>query len=178
LPDSTTVIAPATGEMARRPGNPPWNISRYVVLRQVVSEMDPEAGSELASNIDRLYGMITSLKSDRVQVAALATSTSDLAGRLVPRLNAASYDQARALRLMKAILNSADYITRQGERPAEQAAMAIQSLYTAYSSKGKPANDAGIQGSISGLFKQVENPSSYNAFKFADQMRALDKQLP
>lgn len=178
LPDSTTVIAPPAGEMARRPGNPPWNISRYVVLRQVVNEMDPEAGSELASDIDRLYGMITSLKSDRVQVAALATSTADLAGRLVPRLTAASYDQPRTLRLMKAILNNADYITRQGERPAEQAAMAIQSLYTAYSSKGKPSNDAGIEGAISGLFKQVENPSSYNAFKFADQMRALDKQLP
>jgi len=113
---------------------------RYVVLRQVVSKMDPEAGSELAGDIDRFYGMITSLKSDRVQVAALATSTADLAGRLVPRLTDATYDQPRTLRLMKLILNSADYITRQGERPAKQAAMAVQSLYTAYSAKGKPAN--------------------------------------
>jgi hypothetical protein len=140
--------------------------------------MDPDAGRELANNIDQLYAMITSLKSDRTQVAALATSTADLAGRLVPRLQAASYDQPKTLRLIKAILGSADYITRQGERPAEQAAMAVQSLYTAYSAKGKPAGDARIQASISDLFKQVENPSSYNAFRFAEQMKAVDKLLP
>jgi len=178
LPDSTSVTAPAAGEPGRRPGNPPFNISRYVVLRQVVNEMDAGAGRELADDIDRLYASITSLKSDRAQVATLAASTADLAGRLVPRLTAASYDQPGTLRLMKAILNSADYITRQGERPAEQAAMAVQSLYVAYSAKGKPANDAAIQGALSGLFKQMENPSSYDAFKFADQMRALDRLLP
>ena len=122
--------------------------------------------------------MITALNGDRQQIAALATSTSDLAARIVPKVTAATYDQGRALRMMKAVVNDADYITRQGERPAEQATMALQSLYTAYSSKAKPANDAAILDAIKQLFTQVDNPSSYNAFKFADQMKVLSKLLP
>jgi hypothetical protein len=79
---------------------------------------------------------------------------------------------------MKAILNDTNYITVQGERPAEQATMALQSLYNAYGSRSKPANDAQIVDAIGALFKLVDNPSSYNSFKFADQMKALGKLLP
>jgi Cytochrome c554 and c-prime len=162
----------------RRPGNPPWNLSRFVVLKQVLNEVSPEDSRQLEGNVNRLYSMITALNGDRAQIASLANSTSDLAARIVPKVTAATYDQGRTLRLMRAILNDTDNITRQGERPAEQATMALQSLYTAYSSKGKPANDAAIQEAIKALFMQVDNPSSYNAFKFADQMKVLGKLLP
>jgi hypothetical protein len=166
------------GYPGRKPGNPPWNLSRYVVLKQVVSEVDPESSRQLEDNVNRLYAMISSLNHDKGQVAALATSTSELAGRMVPKMTTASYDQARTLRIMKAILNDTNYITVQGERPAEQATMVLQSLYNVYSSRAKPANDAQIVEGIGALFKLVENPSSYNSFKFADQMKALAKLLP
>lgn len=178
LPDSTSTSAPAAGTPGRRPGNPPWNVSRFVVLREVINEINPEAGRELASNIDKTYAMITALNSDRSQVVAQANATAEMAGRLAPVMMSATYDQARVLRMMKAIIANSDYITRQGERPAEQSAMVLQVLYTAYSKQGKPSGDARIQESIAGLFKQVENPSAYNAFKFADGMRALGGQLP
>ena len=44
--------------------------------------------------------------------------------------------------------------------------------------RGKPAGDARIQEAIGGLFKYVENPSAYNAFKFADLLKALGGLLP
>jgi hypothetical protein len=166
------------GFPGRRPGNPPWNLSRFVVLRQVLNEVDPESSRQLEDNVNRLYSMITPLSQDRAQVAALATATSDLAGREVPKLIAASYDQQRTLRLMKAIVNDTDYITTQGERPAEQAAMSLKSLYDAYSSKAKPANDAQITAAIAALFKLVDNPSAYNNATFAEQMKALGRLLP
>jgi hypothetical protein len=162
----------------RRPGNPPWNLSRFVVLKQVLNEVDPDDGRELEGNINRLYTLITALNGDRTQAAALATSTANQVARIVPKVRDASYDQARTQRIMKAILADTDNITRQGERPAEQAIMALQSLYNAYSSKSKPANDAAIQDAFAGLFKSVDNPSSYNGFKFADQMKALGRLLP
>jgi hypothetical protein len=163
---------------ARRPGNPPWNLARYVVLRQVVNEVDPDSGRQLEAEMSRLYSLVSSLNADRTQVAALANSTSSLAGQLVPKLSSASYDASRTLRTLKAIVNDADYISRQGERPAEQSVMAVQSLYTAYSATAKPANDAEIRQAISGLFQQLENPSAYNAFKFADQLKGLARLLP
>ncbi len=51
-------------------------------------------------------------------------------------------------------------------------------LYTAYAAQGKPSGDARIQEAIAGLFKYVENPSAYNAFKFADRLKALGGLLP
>jgi hypothetical protein len=175
--------APATGGLpaygtGRHPGNPPWNLSRYAILRQMVGELDPASSRELEGNIDRLYGMISSLNPDKSQVMALANSTAGVVDRLVPKLEAAGYDQARALRLMKATVNNADYITRLGERPAEQAAMALQVLYMAYT-QGKPG-DARIQQAIDGLLKSnyVANPSAYDAFKFADMMKGVGGLLP
>jgi hypothetical protein len=166
------------GYDGRRPGNPPWNLSRFVVFKQVVNEIDPASSAQLDANISRLYSMITALNSDRTQVAALATSTSAQIAQLVPKMTAASYDQPRTLRMMKAIVADTDYITRQGERPAEQALMALQSLYNAYASKGKPANDSQIQDAINAMFKAVESPSAYNAFTFADLMKAFGRLLP
>lgn len=166
------------GYPGRRPGNPPWNLSRFVVFKQVVGEVDPDSGRQIEDNINRLYAMITALNGDRSQIAALATSTSDLVGKEVPKLTAAMYDQARTARMMKAIVGQTDYITVQGERPAEQALMSLQSLYNVYASKGKPANDAQITEQFAALFKLVDNPSAYNAFTFAAQMKALGRLLP
>jgi hypothetical protein len=175
--------APATGGLpaygtGRHPGNPPWNLSRYAILREMVGEVDPASAREIEGSIDRLYGMISSLNPDKAQVMALANSTAGVLDRLAPKLTAASYDQARTLRLMKAIVNNADYITRLGERPAEQSAMALQVLYMAYT-QGKPG-DARIQQAIDGLLKTnyVANPSAYDAFKFADMMKGVGGLLP
>ena len=168
---------PAYGT-GRHPGNPPWNLSRFAVLREVAKDLSPDSASQLESNIDRLYGMISSLNPDKAQVTALATSTADLAGRMVPGMTTASFDQARVLRMMKSIVSNADYITRQGERSAEQSAMAMRVLYTAYAAQGKPAGDARIQEGIDGLFKNLENPSAYNAFKFGELLKALGGMLP
>jgi hypothetical protein len=175
--NSNTGTLPAPGA-GRRPGNPPWNISRYVALREVAGEIDPDNARELQGNIDRLYGMISSLGTDKGQIEALATSTAALAGRMVPKMTAATYDQPRTLRMMKAIVNNADFITAQGERPAEQAAMVLRVLYTTYAANGKPAGDAQIQDAIMAMFSSVDNPSAYNAFKFADLMKALNRVLP
>ena len=56
--------------------------------------------------------------------------------------------------------------------------MALQSLYLAYASQTRATNDTQIRAALRALFQQVENPSSYNAPKFADQMRALGTLLP
>jgi hypothetical protein len=107
-------------------------------------------------------------------VASEAASVSELAGRLATRLNAMKFDQAQTLRLMKSISGDADAIAEQGERPAEQATMALDSLFIAYSKNGKLANDTQIRAAINGLFRQVDNPSDYDGFKFAAAMKSLN----
>jgi hypothetical protein len=100
------------------------------------------------------------------------------AGRIAQQISTAPFDHASTQRLLQAIARDGDYISRQGERAAEQAAMALQSLYIAYSSQARSANDAQIRAALKTLFQQVENPSAYNAPKFADAMRSLSQVLP
>jgi hypothetical protein len=166
------------GYAGRRAGNPPWNLSRYAVLRQIVNEMDREGGRHLEAEVEKLYGIMSASNADRNQAAAQARTTSDTAGRLAQQIAAGSFDQARTRRLLQAIAGDGDYISRQGERAAEQAAMALQALYLAYGSQTRATNDTQIRATLRALFQQVENPSAYNAPKFAEQMRALSQVLP
>ena len=115
---------------------------------------------------------------DRNQAAAQARTTAETAGRLVQQIATASFDQARTQRMIQAIARDGDTISREGERAAEQAAMALQSLYLAYSSQARANNDTQIRAGLKALFQQVENPSAYNAPKFAEAMRALSQVLP
>ena len=98
---------------------------------------------------------------------------SELANRLATRLNTMKFDQAQTLRLMKSISGDADGISAQGERAAEQATMALDSLFIAYSKNGKLANDTQIRAGINGLFRQLDNPSDFDGFKFAAAMKSL-----
>jgi hypothetical protein len=167
-----------SGYAGRRAGNPPWNLSRYAVLRQIVNETDREGGRRLENEVDKLYAIMSSGNPDRTQAAAQARATADVAGRVAQQLLTTSFDQARTQRLLEAIARDGDYISRQGERAAEQAAMALQSLFLAFASQARPANDAQIRIALKALFQQVENPSAYNAPKFAEALRALSQVLP
>lgn len=167
-----------SGYAGRKAGSPPWNLSRYAVLRQIANEVDRESGRRLEAEIDKLYGIMSAANADRNQAAAQARATSEIAGRLAQQIAAAPFDQARTQRLLQSIARDGDAISRQGERAAEQAAMSLQSLYLAYSAQARPANDAQIRAALKGLFQQVENPSAYHAPKFAEAMRALSQVLP
>jgi hypothetical protein len=161
------------GYAGRRPGNPPFNLSRYVVLNHVIQDADPGAARDLKASIDQVYAGVTTLNSNRAQVASQAVSTSEAAGRLAARLDAMKFDQPRTLRLLKSISGD-EGIAEQGERAAEQATMALDSLFIAYTKNGKIANDAQIRAAINGLFRQLDDPSLYNSFKFAAAMKSLN----
>jgi hypothetical protein len=166
------------GYEGRRPGNPPWNLSRYVVLRRVIQEADSGAAQQLGTEVEKVYTLVTALGSDRKQVAAEASSAGEIADRLAQRLNGMTFDQPMTLRLMKSISSDSDSIANQGERAAEQATMALDSLFVAYGKNGKFANADQIRGAINALFKQLDDPSSYNGFQFAAALKSLGGLLP
>jgi hypothetical protein len=161
------------GYAGHRPGNAPFNLSRYVVLNHVIQDADPGATGELKAGVDQVYAGVTALNSNRQQVSSQALSASELAGRLATRLNAMKFDPPQTLRLLKSISGD-EGIAGQGERAAEQATMALDSLFIAYTKNGKLANDTQIRAAINGMFRQLDNPSDYDGFKFAAAMKSLN----
>lgn len=166
------------GYTGRRPGNTPWNLSRYVVLRHVIQESDASAAQQLKSEIDRIYALVTAPGSDRKQISAEASTAAESADRLAQRMAAMKYDQPVTLRLMKSISGDADFIAEQGERAAEQATMALDSLFVAYTMNAPLANDQPIRAAIHGLFQQLEDPSAYHGFNFARELKKFNALLP
>src|SRR6267142_633878 len=81
------------------------------------------------------------------------------------------------LALMRAIAQDGDSISAQGQRAAEQAAMSLDSLFLAYKQNAKAENESELRESINGLFQQLDNPSAYNAPRFAAQMQKVSSVL-
>jgi hypothetical protein len=79
--------------------------------------------------------------------------------------------------MLQRISDDAENIALADERAAEQAAMALDSLYIAYSRDAKPAKAAEVRLAINGLFQELENPSGYNADQFASSLRRIRLML-
>ena len=165
------------GYEGRRPGDPAWNSSRYAVFRLLAKQVDSGNGQELDKQVLTVSNEMSKLNPDRGVVANAASAAVPLAQQIAERLAGMQYDQAITLRMMQRITDDAENIAIADERAAEQAAMALDSLYIAYSKDTKPANDAEVRGAINQLFQQLENPSSYNADQFAAALRRIRPML-
>jgi hypothetical protein len=161
------------GYIGRRPGDPAWNSSRYAVFRLLAKQIDSASGMELDRQLLVVSDEMGKLNPDRNAVASAASAVAPLAQRIAERLATMQYDQAAALRMLQRISDDAENIALADERAAEQATMAMDSLYIAYSRDAKPANAAEVRAAINALFQQLENPSAYNADQFASALRKI-----
>ncbi len=161
------------GYIGRRPGDPAWNSSRYAVFRLLAKQIDSANGQDLDRQVLVVSDEMSKLNPDRNVVASAASAAAPLAQRIADRLAAMPYDRAIVLRMLQRIPDDAENISLADERAAEQAAMALDSLYIAYSRDTKPANAAEVRAAINALFQQLENPSAYNAYQFASSLRRI-----
>ena len=161
------------GYVGRRPGDPAWNASRYAVFSLLAKQVDSATGQELDRQLLIVSSEMSKLNPDRSTVVSAAAAAAPLALRIAEHLNGMQFDQAIALRMLQRISDDAENIALADERAAEQATMAIDSLYIAYSKDAKPTNAAEVRAAINGLFQQLENPSAYNADQFASALRKI-----
>jgi hypothetical protein len=165
------------GYPGRRPGDPPWNASRYTVFRELAHQVDNDAATRLDDQVAQLAKSLSQLNPDRDSVVAASASAATLSNQIAARIETQPYDAAMTLRLLQHISNDADAISNEGERAAEQAAMALDSLFIAYARTEKVANDSEVRAAVNGLFQQLENPSNYNPADFSRQMHKVGSLL-
>jgi hypothetical protein len=165
------------GYPGRRAGNTPWNQSREVIFRALVEEVSPEAARQFNEEITRLAKLMNELNGNREEIGASADRAAALADQLAKQVDAQNYDAALTLRLLRRVARDGTNIANEDERAAEQAAMTLDSLFTAYNQNVKPANGAEVRAAIDGLFQQLQNPSAYSAPRFAAQMQRVSELL-
>ena len=165
------------GYTGRRPGDPAWNESRYVVFRLLAKQVDAAGAQDLDQKLEAVATEMSKLTPDRNAAASDAAAAAPVAGHFAERLVGMTYERGMVLRMMQSICDNAEEISLADERAAEQATMAMDSLYIAYSKDAKPGNAGEVRSSINALFQQLENPSAYNADLFAASLRRIRTQL-
>jgi hypothetical protein len=165
------------GYHGRQPGAPVWNPSRYVVFRYIARAIDASAADSLVTELQKIM-LLSGKATNALQVSDSAKRAAESAGRLAEAISTHRYDGAMTLQILQSITDDANAIAALGERPAEQATMAVDSLSLAYSKNEKVANASEIRAAVTALFKQFDSPSSYNAPHFAAQMQKVGALLP
>jgi hypothetical protein len=167
----------ASGYHGRRPGAPVWNPSTYAVFRHIAGAIDPSLTNQLVSQLDNIV-QLSGKPGTKDQVAAAAKEAAGTAEQVAQRVQAQSYDRNLTARLLQEIANDSETISMEGERSAEQAYMALASLSSAYTKNEQVANQTDLRAAIDELVQQLDNPSAYNAPRFAAKMQRVATLLP
>jgi hypothetical protein len=159
----------------RAPGSPAWDTAHYTVFRILAKEVDPALTQQLDAEIQRVYEAASDWNGARNEISEKASAASETANRLVAEVKQASFDQARAIGLLDAISSEADAIANQDTRSAEQATMALDTIFLSYEKQA--GSHPAVRSAIDALFKEVNDPSAYSAPRFSGQMRKLNAAL-
>ena len=165
------------GYAGRTPGVPAWNSARFVVFRYAAAETDAATAGKLESELATLAGLMGQVNADNELIVASADRAAELAHSLASSLNSRSYDQVFTLQVMRKIAADSRAISLQGQRAAGQAAMSLDSLFSVYQHHAKNPDAAAIEAAIGVLFQQLDDPSAYNAPRFAAQMQKVSELL-
>jgi hypothetical protein len=160
-------------------GLPPWDASRYVVFRQLVSLAAPEAQETLEQELAAIGKLMQKVStSDPKQIATAATRVAQLVDQLIPPVTKAPLNEQSVATLLQKIAGSSDAISRTGVRAAEQAVMALDALYIDYSKKARAADDGTVKEALQKLFDALENSTQYDPQEFARRLQAVQRLFP
>jgi hypothetical protein len=174
-------------------GAPPWNRAHYTIFLILMKEVDPNESAELEARLDRLFKVASKLNSSPQEVKSKADEAVELASRVVSKVNK-PFDRPTLGRLLLKISAQGKDIAQQDTRSAEQAYMALDSLFRCYDSKINNKSDVknrvrtgeaalntgefpGVGKAIDKLYNQFDNPSAYNAMVFATGMAEVHAEL-
>jgi hypothetical protein len=152
----------------RRPGNPPWNAAHFAVLRIIAKQTEPEMSAELERSLVEVFRATSDPRNDRSSIATNAKKTASAADALIARLRSRSLSVQDAQRILQALNADSEKLANLGPKSAEQATMAVQSI-AAISDRNFDRKQ--FDTALKSLYKEIENPSNYNATQFARQFR-------
>jgi len=135
----------------------------------------PEAATALEQELVALADVVG--KGDKAAASATATKVATAMNQEAPRVAGREYDQPGTKKLIQSIAGDAEGIATVGVRAAEQAAMALDRLYSTYAKAPGNKPDKGASDALDRVFGAIENPAQYNAKQFAAEVKAFEKNF-
>ncbi|HEY0511395.1 MAG TPA: multiheme c-type cytochrome [Thermoanaerobaculia bacterium] len=159
-----------------RPGLPRWSPARWTVLRHLVAAVTPDARPGLDADVTRLSQQAARLGTPPAEVAATAERLSRSLTGVIPRLDAAAWDEPQVKRLLLAIADD-DSPATADSAAAQQAFLALQSLVAQVQTADPRRVRAGLSGTLESMGTDFENPYAWNPARFRDQLAQVKRQV-
>ena len=164
-------------ENRARPGLPQLQVSRYLTARRVLQAWDPQATTELDGVMTKLQIEGTRLKVKEDEVASLSAQARGIVDRGINKALTSMPTADMASAMLRGLFADTPQIAERGERAAEQAAMAVETLATAIA-RSRAQDPASLKGIFTELFQQFESPSSYEPKRFIAAMKKAETAMP
>jgi len=123
--------------------------------------------------MDKLQIEASRLAVQPENVVALANDARAVVNRGISKAIASAPTDDMASAMLRGIYGDVLQIAERGERAAEQAAMAAETLTTALA-RARGQDPAAAKPAFNELFQQFESPSSYDPRKFVAAMKKVE----
>jgi len=143
------------------------------VVRHLLAATAPDVGKTVQADLAALGDAAG--KGDKGAVASIGGKIAAAMNQEAARTAGRDYDQASTQKILKGIGGDADAIGAAGIRAAEQAAMALDRLYSTYSKAPGQKADKAASSALDRIFASLEDPAKYSAAAFARELKAFDQ---
>ena len=158
----------------RKPGGLVWNTSSDSAFHSLVNHLSAEDGKALDQLIRGIHRGLTDATMKADAFASTMTRLSELSGQLVSQVSPHTFTPQDTLTLMTSISGDGRHLSRAGFQAAEQAVLALASLYDAFTEAAGPSPDApATKETVDALFKHIEDSKSFNPAHFEASMTKL-----
>ncbi len=157
-------------------GIPRWDASQYVVFRELVKAVAPEARQTLDEKMAVLGQLMAKISAANPQkISTAATDVADFVDDLISLVEDVKPDAQLLSQLLQNISDASPEIASAGFRVAGQAAMAMDALFVDYRKHVNPGEEksASIDEAISKLFESLEKPEAYAPEPFQKRLQEV-----
>jgi nitrate/TMAO reductase-like tetraheme cytochrome c subunit len=116
-------------------------------------------------------------KGDKAKIAATSKSLAAAMNTQAPKVAGRDYDAAATKKILTDLSSSGDAIGAIGPRAAEQAAMAMDRLYSAYSKSPGQKADKAASDALDKMFGTLDDPKKFDAKTFSAAAKSFGDTL-
>jgi len=145
------------------------------VVKILFGTVDPAVQKSVDADIAALTEAVG--KSDKAKIAATAKNLQSTMQAQAPKVAAREFDAAQTKKLLGDLAANGDAIGGVGMRAAEQAAMAMDRLYSAYSKSPGQKADANAGKALDAMFATLDDPKKFDAKAFSGATKSFGETL-
>lgn len=155
-------------------GLPAWEPAQYLVFRHLVGIVSPDNRNLLDQQLANLASQMQQLSASNPQrIRQAALHVADTVAALIPQVAKMTFNETLVATLLRNISAEGESLANAGIGVAEQAAMAVDTLFITYKKHVKNGEHKAIDDTIQQIFNVMQKPQTYDPQVYSRHMQTL-----